>query len=252
MASIDRIGPTLRPAGAARGHQRWRHLLFLHWPIPTEQLRPVVPASLDLDTFDGVAYVGLVPFVMEGVRPAWAPEALAFDFLETNLRTYVHVGGTDPGVYFFSLEAASRIAVMAARVGWSLPYHYAEMSIQLDGDRVRYSSTRAGEPSARVEVDYRIGELLGASKPATLEHFLFERYLLHTERAGRLRTGQVHHTPYPVQRVELASCEEGLRAAAGLPAEPVAPALAHYAAGVDVEIFDLAARDDQRGAPEAG
>src|SRR5687768_15954742 len=100
MESIDRIWPTRRPEGAPRGYQRWRDLLFLHWIVPEPALRAVVPPALEIDTHDGNAYVGVVPFAMLGVRPAWLPERLGFDFLETNVRTYVHVGGRDPGVYF--------------------------------------------------------------------------------------------------------------------------------------------------------
>src|SRR5688572_18438599 len=93
---IDRITLTLRPARPIVGYQRWRDLLFLHWPIPVEVLRPLVPEPLSIDTYEGVAYVGLVPFWMIGVRPTWAPERSAFRFLETNVRTYTHLEGRDP------------------------------------------------------------------------------------------------------------------------------------------------------------
>ncbi len=239
---IDRISQTRRPKGNPRGYQRWRHLLFVHWRIPVAELRRAVPTSLEIDTFEGDAFIGLVPFEMQGVRPAWAPEAFAFNFLETNLRTYVHVGGTDPGVFFFSLEAASRIAVTAARVGWSLPYHYANMAMDVRGSAIDYETTRASDPAARLEAHYRVGRELGASQPGTLEFFLFERYLLHTERGGKVWTGQVHHTPYPVQLAELERFEEGLVSAAGLSDPGRPPELSHYSLGVDVDIFDLAPR----------
>lgn len=239
---MDRISQTRRPAGKPRGYQRWRHLLFVHWRVPVSELRRVVPESLEIDTFEGDAFVGLVPFEMQGVRPAWAPEAFAFNFLETNMRTYVHVAGRDPGVYFFSLEAASRIAVTAARVGWSLPYHYANMAMDVRGSEVDYETTRTSDPAARLKTHYRITQELGASQPDTLEFFLFERYLLHTERGGQVWTGQVHHTPYPVHLAELESFEEGLVQAAGLSEPGCAPELSHYSPGVDVEIFDLAPR----------
>ncbi|MEZ4369358.1 MAG: DUF2071 domain-containing protein [Polyangiaceae bacterium] len=239
---IDRISQTHRPSGKPRGYQRWRHLLFVHWRVPVAELRRLVPESLEIDTFEGDAFVGLVPFEMQGVRPAWSPEVFAFNFLETNLRTYVHVAGRDPGVYFFSLEAASRIAVTAARVGWGLPYHYANMAMDVRDAEVDYETTRTSDPAARLKTHYRITEELGASKPETLEFFLFERYLLHTERGGRVWTGQVHHTPYPVHLAELSSFEEGLIQAAGLPEPGRAPELCHYSPGVDVEIFDLAPR----------
>ena len=133
MVVIDRVSPTHRPSGPARGYQQWRSLLFLHWPVPINVLRLLVPAELELDLLDGVAYVGVVPFVMQGVRPRWWPQRGAFEFLETNVRTYVHHQGR-PGVYFFSLDAASRLAVWAARRFWGLPYFHAEMRMTQTGD----------------------------------------------------------------------------------------------------------------------
>ena len=117
---IDRTGPTLRPNRPVRGYQKWRSLLFLHWPVPLETLRPLVPKSLEIDLYDGVAWVGVVPFAMFGVRSRWWPPYQAFDFLETNVRTYVHHQG-QPGVYFFSLDAASALAVWAAGGSGSCP-----------------------------------------------------------------------------------------------------------------------------------
>lgn len=240
---IDRIGPTERPNAPVRGYQRWRQLGFFHWEVPESALRELVPPSLQIDTYEGKAFVGLVPFEMLGVRPRWVPEALAFDFLETNVRTYVHVDGRDPGVFFFSLDAASRIAVKAARWGWGLPYFHAAMDLQRQGDLIDYRVDRrtADRPSLRIR--WKIGEHLGASPPDTLEHFLAERYLLHVEWRGQLYTGQVHHPPYPLQRAEVLDCEDGLVPASGLRLTGP-PQLAHYAEGVDVDIFDLAPRND--------
>lgn len=239
---IDRIAPTLRPSGSPRGRQRWRSLLFLHWPVDAELLRELVPSSLDLDLWEGTAYVGLVPFAMEGVRPIWASEHLAFEFLETNVRTYVHVGGEDPGVYFFSLDAASLIAVSVARMGWGLPYHYSEMQLAPHGNTWNYSVDRVWGDRPRLRVSYETGEHLGASKPGTLEHFLVERYFLHLEKGGRVWSGRVHHPPYPVQRAHVLDVHDELIAATGLPPVVGPPELVHYAAGVDVDIFDLAPR----------
>ncbi len=239
MVDIDRIAPTHRPQGKAAGFQRWRELLFVHWAVPEAVVRPLVPPEMTLDLHDGVLYVGLVPFIMEGVRPWWAPEAVAFNFLETNLRTYVHVNG-EPGVFFFSLEAASWIAVQTARIGWKLPYHHATMERARQGDVVRYQTVRKGQPKAQLKVEYRLGEMLGASTPGTLEHFLLERYLLFTRRGKEILRGQVYHTPYPAQRAELISLEEGLVQAAGMPAPEGPPPLVHFASGVDVEVFALA------------
>jgi len=234
---IDRIAPTRRPAARPAGYQQWRSLLFLHWAVPVEQLRPRIPASLELDLHDGVAYVGVVPFAMQGVRPHWWPAPLAFSFLETNLRTYVVHNGR-PGVYFFSLEASSRPAVVAARTGWGLPYFHARMEMTRTGDEIEYQTRRTSGGAAH-QVRYRIGETLGPSPPDTLEHFLIERYLLFVERGGALLSGQVHHVPYPVQRAEVLAVQDELIAAAGLPRVSQPPAFAHYSPGVDVEVFGL-------------
>jgi hypothetical protein len=239
---IDRIAPTKRPTGPARGYQRWRDLLFLHWAVPEAAVREIVPRGLDLDLWEGNCYVGVVPFAMQGVRPRWAPEAIAFDFLETNVRVYVHVGGQDPGVYFLSLDAASRIAVATARTIWGLPYFFSEMRLSRQDDTIDYELTRRSPDKPRFAARYSLGELIGPSEPGTLEHFLVERYFLHLEKGGRIWSGQVHHPPYPVQRARVIECDDELIRAAGLPAADGAPALVHYASGVDVEVFDLAPR----------
>ncbi len=233
--ALDRISPTRRPAGANSGTQRWRELLFVHWTLPLEAVRPLIPAQVELDPWDGRAWVGMVPFRMEKIRPSWLPGALALDFLELNLRTYVHYRGR-PGVWFFSLDASSWLAVQAARTGWSLPYHHARMATSRDGARVHYESVRrAGE--ARLSVDYEIGEELGPSTPGTLEHFLLERYLLLSERRGAILEGQVHHPPYVAHRARLTKVEHGLIEAAGMPRPSEPPASVHFSPGVDVEVF---------------
>ncbi len=237
-SSIDRVAPTRRPEGKSAGSQNWRELLFVHWAVPVERLRPLIPEALELDLHEGVAWVGAVPFVMEDVRPWWLPGAMAFNFLETNLRAYVvHKG--EPGVFFFSLEAASWLAVRAARTGWGLPYHHAAMRLTHEDGVAHYRTERRGAPSALLDVRYKLGEVLGPSAPGTLEHFLLERYLLFVERGGRILRGQIHHTPYPAQRAEVISISEGLFEAAGLPSTQGPPALVHYASGVDVEVFAL-------------
>jgi uncharacterized protein YqjF (DUF2071 family) len=237
LAMLDRIAPTRRPPERPVGYQRWRSLLFLHWAVPVEALRPLVPAGLSLDLWNGTAYVGVVPFAMEGVRPRWCPEALAFRFLETNVRTYV-LHGDRPGVYFFSLDASSRLAVWGARAGWGLPYFHASMDMERRGDEIHYQ-TRRTQNGAVHDVRYRIGTTAGPSRPETLEFFLLERYLLFVQRGPRLLVGQVHHTPYPIHQADVLDVREQLIAAAGLPAVTTPPAFVHYSPGVDVEIFSL-------------
>ena len=241
---MDRVAPTRRPAGGNAGTQRWRDLLFLHWEVDVAALRALVPPQLELDLFEGRAYVGVVPFLMRGIRPSWWPGP-AFDFYETNLRTYVHHQGDAPGVYFFSLEASSWLAVQAARNGWGLPYHHARMSgadneghVKV-GDELAYDSVRrAGGVHSQIRC--RIGEVLPEPQLGSLEFFLLERYYLYNVRGGKLHRGQVHHVPYPAHVAEVLSVSDGLVAAAGLPGVTVRPpALVHYSPGVDVEVFSV-------------
>lgn len=234
---IDRLEPTRRPVGPNAGTQRWESLLFCHWEVPAEAIRLILPEGMELDTFEETAYVGIVPFKMRAVRPRWLPHRFAFNFLETNVRTYVVHQGR-PGVYFFSLDANSRLAVIAARLGWALPYFYASMQNSEANDRIQYSSERAGG-RAKHEVTFRIGERLGASVPNTLEHFLLERYLLFVEKSNTIYSGQVSHQPYEAWTASVDSINVDLIAAAGFSNLDVQPNLAHYSPGVDVEVFAI-------------
>jgi uncharacterized protein YqjF (DUF2071 family) len=238
---LDRLAPTRRPEGKNAGTQSWRDLLFVHWSVPVDAVRPLVPAELELDPWDGRMWVGAVPFVMKDIRAWWQPKAVALDFLELNLRTYVHHRGR-PGVWFFSLEASSWLAVKAARASWNLPYHHARMSTERDGDRVRYASRRRGSGGPELTVDYHIGEPLGPSEPGTLEHFLLERYLLFAWKGGRVLEGQVSHPPYFAHRADVETIHDELVAAAKLPPTKSPPELAHFSPGVDVEVFGPRAR----------
>ncbi len=236
--TIDRLAPTRRPHARPVGFQKWRDLLFLHWTLDPAVLRTLLPQQLEIDTFDGKAYVGVVPFSMQEVRPLrWWPAAIAFRFLECNVRTYVIHDGR-PGVYFFSLDAASRLAVWAARVGWNLPYYYARMRCSRQEDEFVYDTERT-RTNARLHVRYRVTEDLGVSVPGTLPHFLLERYLLFVQRRRRIHVGQVHHAPYPARLVELLECDDQLVAAADIAGVAEMPELMHYSPGVDVEVFPL-------------
>ena len=235
---IDRIGPTRRPQGRPRGYQQWRSLLFMHWPVSQAALRRVVPDELELDLWDGEAYVGVVPFAMQGVRPRWWHRSWAFEFLELNVRTYVICNG-QPGIYFLSLDAESRLAVWAARKFWALPYFHARMRTSSDNDdQVVYESTRSSSSVAH-RVRYRVGDQLGDSKVGSLEFFFLERYLLFCEYAGRIYSGQVSHVPYPAQAANVLEIEDGLLSSHGLTVNSPTPTFTHYAEGVDVEVFDL-------------
>jgi len=228
--------------------QNWRHLLFLHWAIPVAELRELVPEELEIDTFGGQAYVGLVPFTMNGVRPSWAPAIPTLSsFHEINVRTYVLKNGADPGVWFFSLDAANSIAVRLARSIWRLPYYYARMSLEhsppmanFAGD-IRYRTDRIWpEPTpAYCAARYEPTGSIAPAEMGTLEFFLVERYLLYSrDEQGALYRGQVHHQPYPLQSARIHLLDENLVHAAGIQRPDVRP-LVHYSGGVNVEIFPL-------------
>ena len=220
--------------------QKWRELLFLHWEADPVVLQSLLPPGLTVDTFEGKAYIGLVPFTMQDVRPVWAPAVPWLShFHEVNVRTYVHQGGENPGVWFFSLDAANPVAVWLARTLWKLPYFTATMhlSIAENGER-RYATKRARKPSVGATFLWRPDGDPQPAAPGTLAHFLCERYLLYADNGKTLLRGQVHHAPYPIQRAELRHLEDTLLAEAGvLVGGP--PPLIHYATGVDVEVFGL-------------
>lgn len=233
---MKRIGEVGKEAATRReGRQRWRDLLFLHWPVSPEVVRPGVPAELPLDLWDGRAWVGVVAFEVRGARPPLVPGPLGLDFLETNARTYVRLPDDEPAVYFFSLDAASRLAVLAARFRYGLPYFHAEMTRRQEDGRVLYQTARAGADGARLDVRYRTGEERGPAAPGSLEEFLVERRALHVQRGGEIRTVRVDHEPYPLRQVTAEVMEETLLAAAGVPRPDRAP-LAHFSDHVDVTI----------------
>jgi uncharacterized protein len=183
----------------------WRDLLFMHWPVEVDDLRPLVPPALSIDTFEGSAWLGVVPFDMIGVRPHFLPAVPGLShFPEINLRTYVTAEGR-PGVWFFSLDANSRVAVRFARATFRLPYFDAEMSCRVSGDAVDYRSVRThrGAPLAQFEARYRpVGEPFESSK-GSIENFLTERYCLYSaDRRGNVRRGEVHHHLWPLQPAE--------------------------------------------------
>jgi uncharacterized protein len=228
--------------------QNWRDLLFLHWPFPPEVVRPLVPPQLDLDLFDGDAYIGLVPFTMTGVRPVGCPPMPGLSsFHEINVRTYVHYRGRNPGVWFFSLDAANAIAVKLARRLFRLPYYYARMFLE------HKQATHRGEPTSILYAGVRHGRaqlpasyairatptgVAQTASLATLEYFLVERYILYAGDRADLYLGYVHHRPYPLQAAKLDALDETLLAANRLERPESAP-LAHFASGVSVEVFAL-------------
>jgi uncharacterized protein YqjF (DUF2071 family) len=211
---------------------KWHDLAFLHWPLGARALAGKIPPGLALDTFDGNAYLGIVPFTMTGVGPRLVPPIPGLSsFIELNVRTYV-VAEEKPGVWFFSLDATSRFAVRAARRFFHLPYFDARMSTERTEGLVHYRSERThrGAPEARFAARYR------GTRPARrseLERWLTERYCLYAEKDGRIFRCEIHHPPWPLEEGE--ADIEALDMTRSLALDlPRTPPLVHFAERLDV------------------
>ncbi|MFC4531714.1 YqjF family protein [Sphaerisporangium dianthi] len=219
-------------------YQRWTALTFIHWRYPPGEVQRLLPPGLTVETFDDAAYVGLVPFLMEGVRPPGVP-ALPWlsRFPETNVRTYVRDAGGRSGLWFFSLDAERLPAVIAARAGYRLPYYWSRMSVRVDGGRYAYRCERRmpGPAGARGDADVELGPPLTPDERDERTSFLTDRYRLFTVVAGRLVHAEVEHPPWPLHHAALTRLDEDLVRAAGLPAPGHEPLL-HASPGVAVRI----------------
>lgn len=242
---IDRISQTFEPDQPVLMHQNWHHLLFLHWDVPVAELQKLVPAGLTVDTFEGKAYIGLVPFTITGVRPAMLPAIPPIsNFHEVNVRTYVHRNGRDPGVWFFSLDASSTIAVAAARAAYKLPYFDSKIEFSTSAEPLPKVDFRAHRDDARgpmpAHAHIRYAPADGVVKAAavgTLEHFLIERYILYAQDEKHdLHRARVHHQPYPAQRAEVSQIDETLIWAAGVRRSEAVP-IRYYAREVNVKVY---------------
>ena len=184
---------------------RWCDLLFAHWPVDAAVLHNLIPGGLELDLFEGRAYVGAVPFTMEDVSAHWAPTLPGLRaFPEMNLRTYVTADGK-AGVWFFSLDAGHRLAVRMARRFFHLPYFDAKFEILKQDETIAYSALRThrGEPEAAFTASYRPIGPVYRSEAGTLDSWLTDRYCLYSvDHAGRLYRGHIDHDPWPLQRAQ--------------------------------------------------
>lgn len=185
--------------------QVWHDLLFAHWPVPVDVLHPFIPGNLTLDMFQGQAWLAVVPFHMSGVCPRFTPSIPGVSaFIELNVRTYVTLDDK-PGVLFLSLDAAHHLAVKAARWLYRLPYFWAKMQIQPQGDGFQYQSQRypCNGPSAELKVNYRPIAPVVLATPGSIEHWFTERYCLYTSHPnGALYRCEIHHNPWPLQQAE--------------------------------------------------
>jgi len=190
------------PGGPWLMAQTWQDLLFAHWRVDPDELRRVVHPSLPLDTFDGSAWLGVTPFRVEGFRLHLTPPLpLIHAFPEVNVRTYVTIAGR-PGIFFFSLDAASRFAVESARRIYRVPYHHARMRLDTADGEIGFASERHQRDGPPAELALRYGAAGEPYEPipGTLDHFLTERYCLYTlDERQRVLRGDIHHPPWRVR-----------------------------------------------------
>jgi uncharacterized protein len=234
IPNSNRSWPVPRRPWALR--MSWIDLAFLHWPVSPELLRPLIPDSLALDTFKGEAWIGVVPFEMANVRARLAPPIpTAANFAELNVRTYVRLDDR-AGIWFMSLDAASWLAVMGARITCHLPYFHAEMRMSRTGEVVNYLSERDHRGAAKAAFKGRympIGPVT-ESVVGSLESWLTDRYCLFTAGCrGQIYQLDVHHPSWPLQLATVEIEENTMAAAFGIPL-PRDPPLVHYSARLDV------------------
>jgi uncharacterized protein YqjF (DUF2071 family) len=214
--------------------QIWRDLLFAHWRVRAAAVRPLVNRRLELDTFDGEAWISVTPFHMS-VRPRGMPILPGMSALpELNCRTYVRTEGK-PGVFFFSLDTASRAAVVGARAGYHLPYFHARMRVTKCDGTISYSSHRG---QSGWQAEYGPNAPVAPASPETLEHWLTERYCLYTAWRDGVYRGEIHHAPWPLQRAWAKIEENSVPQAAGLEASGP-PALLAFSRELKVLIWSL-------------
>lgn len=224
--------------------QSWHDLLFAHYPVPTATMRELVPAGLEIDTFEGEAWIGIVPFRMSGIRPRFCPAVpWLSNFLEFNVRTYVKSKDPDtpkPGVYFFSLDAANPVAVAVARSTFKLPYYNADMSLENNGESIRYHTCRTHRNAAEAQFtgSYRPTGDIYAAQPGTIDYWLTERYCLYTVHRQRVFRGEIHHVPWPLQSAAWDVEVETMAQASGVVLPDIEPLL-HFAKRLDVVVWPI-------------
>lgn len=228
--------PTIKPVM----YQCWHDLLFMHWPVSLELLRPHVPLSLEIDTFEGQAWLAVVPFRMSHISPRGLfPVPWLSAFAELNVRTYVIRDGK-PGVWFFSLDAANPVAVSIARNWFKLPYFNARMTCTEEGQKIIYSShrTHRNAPSCEFIVDYWPNQDVVIPKVGTLEYFLTARYCLYTaNKSGTVYRGEIDHEPWPLQVAEARVKVNTMAKPVGV--KLVGEPLLHFSKTINVKVWGL-------------
>ncbi|QJX81113.1 YqjF family protein [Priestia megaterium] len=221
--------------------QTWRNLLFLHWPIPLKKLRPYVPSSLQIDTFNGSAWIGVILFVLEGIYPRGISSiSLTPKFPEINVRTYVKRDGK-PGIYFMSIDVGNWASLNIAKRWYRLPYHSAQISFRKEGQTFYCQSTRKGNTNSPISFKGKYAPVSEVyfSKEGTLDHWLTERYCLYSSNNGaNIYSGEILHQPWPLQKAEIEIFRNNLFIPFHFNLSEVEP-IAHFSIGVDSLIFNI-------------
>lgn len=234
---IDRETIRQRPAELPLMEHHWGKLLFMHWPIPAESLRQLIPPQLTIDTFDGEAWVGITPFTLWDVRLSFTPPVpYLSDFHELNVRTYVLYRGV-PGVWFFSLNTNSSMTVLGARTFYFLPYFNSDIDLRQEGDIIHYRLRRTeAERRAAFDASWEIGKELPEAEPGTLEFFLTERYCLYSASGESIYRARINHRPWPLRQAALLSYDSDIAESDYLPRLKGKP-LVHYAEALSVDVW---------------
>jgi hypothetical protein len=218
--------------------QRWNDLLFLHYAIPAEKLRALVPEALTLDTYEHSGWVSISPFWINHLRPPGVPSLpWVSHFAEINVRTYVTYEGK-PGVYFFSLDASHLSAVWGARIFYRLPYWHASMKVKGRGKpKLQFQSTRSHGPKpAELRISYGpIGPGVPA-RPGSLQHFVTERYCLYSVNRKRLYRADIHHLPWSLEPAAVDLTVNSMAQTAGIDL-PASPDLTHFSRALKVLVW---------------
>jgi uncharacterized protein YqjF (DUF2071 family) len=230
-------GTCREPVERAAMVHHWDELTFLHWRYPADEVQRLLPPGLSVETFDGSAWVGLVPFFLRVGLPGVRPIPWASQFAETNVRTYVRSADGASGVWFFSLDAARLGAVLVARASYRLPYFWSRMRVRHDGDQVRYDCERRwpGPRRARSRVEVIVGDRFEASALTELDHFLTARWALFSAPRSGLHHARAAHEPWPLHRAHAVRVEDELVLASGLRA-PQSDPIVHWSPSVEVRI----------------
>ena len=229
-----------RPSGQPLMHQNWGKLLFMHWPVEAAILRPLIPSPLQLETFDGKAWIGIVPFTMWDIRavPPYVPRIPFLNAMhELNVRTYVSFDG-EPGVWFLSLDCNNAAAVFGARTSYFLPYFNASINLQQSDHVIDYNLTRKDHPVASFSSRWTIGNSIPKTTPGSLPFFLTERYCLYSRRKSYVYRSRIFHQQWQLKTASVEILSSTMIESHGLPS-PLGEPLLHYAEEISVDIWRL-------------